>query len=77
MIQSSYLEPNNHYGKMEEPSQAKYDHRSSNKHALPLSNWGHAEKRRIFGENDEHVAKEAAAAAHNGLIPHMHRREDP
>ncbi|KAJ9669793.1 hypothetical protein H2201_000179 [Coniosporium apollinis] len=30
---------------------------------------GHAERRRIFGETDEQVAKKAAAAARNGLIP--------
>jgi triosephosphate isomerase len=30
---------------------------------------GHAERRRIFGETDEHVAKKAAAACRNNLIP--------
>lgn len=30
---------------------------------------GHAERRRIFGEKDEDVAKKAAAAVKNGLVP--------
>jgi triosephosphate isomerase len=30
---------------------------------------GHAERRRIFGENDEITAKKAAAVARNGMIP--------
>lgn len=30
---------------------------------------GHAERRALFGESDEGVAKKAAAAARNGLIP--------
>ena len=30
---------------------------------------GHAERRRMFGETDEHVARKAQAAERNGLIP--------
>ncbi|KAI9706951.1 MAG: hypothetical protein M1820_004537 [Bogoriella megaspora] len=30
---------------------------------------GHAERRKIFGETDEHVAKKAAAAVRNQMIP--------
>ncbi|KAF2235540.1 Triosephosphate isomerase [Viridothelium virens] len=30
---------------------------------------GHAERRRIFGETDEQVAKKAAAATHNHMVP--------
>jgi len=30
---------------------------------------GHAERRRMFGENDQIVAKKAAAVARNGLVP--------
>lgn len=30
---------------------------------------GHAERRRLFGENDEITAKKAAAAARNGMVP--------
>ncbi|KAI9843771.1 MAG: hypothetical protein M1837_006132 [Sclerophora amabilis] len=30
---------------------------------------GHAERRRIFGETDEYVAKKAAAASKHGLVP--------
>ncbi len=30
---------------------------------------GHAERRRLFGENDEQVAKKAKAAERNGLTP--------